>query len=189
MCRGSNFTLNRRGNDNGVGSRAQISQVRRAHADPFRSFKHARKCILPPQVHSWVTPPPLGTATCEMGVHRQPKGSSEHNRAPPQPRTCPHSKSLQACPWHPTKLPSAPPAPPADTRPARPSTVAGFRVPWTGIITSRRIERPSRWTSQIDASVTTASGIDLRSRESASARSRAYARLRWGARGSIARSL
>ena len=125
MCRGSNFTLNRRGNDNGVGSRAQISQVRRAHADPFRSFKHARKCILPPQVHSWVTPPPLGTATCEMGVHRQPKGSSEHNRAPPQPRTCPHSKSLQACPWHPQSFPP-PPLPPLPTpdRPDRPRSPA-----------------------------------------------------------------
>ena len=151
-------------------------------------MRHAATCTLPPQCHSWATPPPRGTATCEMGLHRQPKGGSRHNRARPQPRTCTHSKSLQACPCHQTKLPSAPPAPPADTRPARPSTVAEFRAPWVAIMTSRSVERPSRWSSDIDASVSTASGVDLWTRESVSARSQAYARLRWGVRGSIARS-
>ena len=89
----------------------------------------------------------------------------------------------------PTKLPSAPPAPPADTRPARAATVAGFRAPWIGTMTLRHVERSSRWSSDIDASVTTASGVDLRSRESVSARSQAYARLRWAMRGWIALSL
>ena len=122
----------------------KISKVRRARADPFRATRHAAKCTLPPKYYRWATPPPWSTATCEMGLHRQPKGSSRHNRARPQPRTYTHSKSLQACPWHPTKLPSAapaPPAPPADTRPARLSMVAEFRVPWVGIITSRSVER------------------------------------------------
>ena len=51
-----------------------------------------------------------------------------------------------------------------------------------------RQTRPSRWSSYIDASVTTASGVDLWTRQSVSARSRAYARLTWAVRGSIARS-
>ena len=169
-------------------TRAQISKVRRAHADPFRATRHARKCTLPPQVHSWMPPPPVGTTACEMGLRQQPKGGSGHNRARPQPLTCTHGKSLQTCPCHPTKLPSAPPAPPPDTRPARAPTVARFRAPWLGTMASRSVKPPSRWSSQIDASVTTASGVDLWTRESVSARSRAYARLRWGVRGSIARS-
>ena len=70
----------------------------------------------------------------------------------------------------------------------RAPTRAGFRAPRVGTKTSRCVEPPSRWSSQIDASVTTASGVDLWTRESGSARSRAYARLRWGLRGSITRS-
>ena len=119
----------------------RILKVQLARADPFRAMRHAATCTLPPQCHSWATPPPRGTATCEMGLHRQPKGGSRHNRARPQPRTCTHSKSLQACPCHQTKLPSAPPAPSADTRPARPSTVAEFRAPWVAIMSSRCVER------------------------------------------------
>ena len=89
-----------------------------------------------------------------------------------------------------TQLPSAPTVSPADTRAARAATVARFRVPWVGTMTSRSVvfEPPSRWSSQIGASVTTASGIDLWARESGSARSRAYSRLRRGKRGSIALS-
>eukprot|EP00966_Prymnesium_polylepis_P059325 1375224-Prymnesium_polylepis.2 len=53
---------------------------------------------------------------------------------------------------------------------------------------SRSAEPPSRWSSQIDASGTTASGVDLWTGESVSARSRAYSCLRWAMKGSIARS-
>ena len=123
-----------------------------------------------------------------MGLHRQPEHGSRQNCARPQPRTCTHGKSLQTSPCHPTKLPSAPPAPlPTPDRPERPRAPDSER-PRVGTKTSRCVEPPSRWSSQIDASVTTASGVDLWTRESGSARSRAYARLRWGLRGSITRS-
>ena len=137
----STFNRSRRVTDTVTQTRSQISEFRHARADPFRANRHAAQCTLPPQCHSWATPPPRGTATCEMGLHRQPKGGSRHNRARPQPRTCTHSKSLQACPCQQTKLPSAPPAPSADTRPARPSTVAEFRAPWVAIMSSRCVER------------------------------------------------
>lgn len=83
-------------------------------------------------------------------------------------------------------LPPLPPLPTPD-RPERPRAPDSER-PRVGTKTSRCVEPPSRWSSQIDASVTTASGVDLWTRESGSARSRAYARLRWGLRGSITRS-
>ena len=166
----------------------RISKVRRARADPFRAMRHAATCTLPPQCHSWATPPPRGTATCEMGLHRQPKGGSRHNRARPQPHTCTTLQHLQEGPCCPIMLPSAPPASPADARAARAVTAAEFRMPWVGIMSSWRIKPPSRRSSQIDASVTTASGVDLWTAESVSVRSRTYARLRWGLRVSIARS-
>ena len=143
-----------------------------------------------PGPYGWTTSPPLGTIACEMGLHRQPKGGSGHNPqlcAPAATHMHTWQKSaLQTCPCHRAKLPSAPPAPPPDTRPARAPTVARFRALWLGTMTSRSVKPPNRWSSQIDASVTTASGVDLWTRESVSARSRAYARLRWGVRGSIA---
>jgi hypothetical protein len=39
-------------------------------------------------------------------------------------------------------------------------------MPWVGIMSSWRIKPPSRRSSQIDASVTTASGVDLWTAES-----------------------
>ena len=162
MRRLSTCDRDRRVTDTVPQTRSQITRVRRARAHPFLSRRHAAKSTLPPQCHSWVTPPPRGTATCKMGVHRQPQGGSSHNRTLPQPRTCTHSKCVHACPFQPTKLPPVPPAPPAGTRPARASMVAKFRAPCGSA--SRRLEnseRPSRWSSQIDASGTTASGIDL----------------------------
>ena len=104
----------------------RISKVRRARADPFRAMRHAATCTLPPQCHSWATPPPRGTATCEMGLHRQPKGGSRHNRARPQPRTCTQCKRLQTCPCHPATLPSAPYLPPC--RHPTGQTVHGRRI-------------------------------------------------------------
>ena len=83
-------------------------------------------------------------------------------------------------------LPPLPPLPTPD-RPERPRAPDSER-PRVGTKMSRCVEPPSRGSSQIDASVTTASGVDLWTRESGSARSRAYARLRWGLRGSITRS-
>ena len=138
MHRLSTCNRGRRVTDKVPQTRRQISEVRRARADPFRAIRHAATCTLPPQAHSWTTPPPQGTATCDMGVHRQPKGVSSHNCARPQPHTSTHSKSLQKYPCHQTKLPSAPPPPPADTRPARSATAAAFRVPCVGIMTSSR---------------------------------------------------
>ena len=97
-------------------------------------------------------------------------------------KVCKHAPATQQT------FPLPPLPPPADTRPVRAPTVARFREPWVGTMTSRSVKPPSRWSSQIDASVTMASSIDLWTRESVSARSRAYSRLRWGVRGSIARS-
>ena len=188
MHRLSTCHRDRRVTDTVPQTRAQISDIRRARADSVRSLKHAGTCTLPPQGHGWATLPPRGTATCKMGVHRLPKSGSSHNRTHPQPRTCTQCRSLETWPCHPAKLPSPPTAPPVDTRPARAATVAGFCAPWIGTMTSRRVKRPSRWSSYIDASVTTASGVDLWTRQSVSARSRAYARLTWAVRGSIARS-
>ena len=139
MRRLSTCDRDRRVTDTVPPTRSQISDIRRARADSILSLRHAGTCTLPPQCHGWATPPPRGTATCEMDVHRQPQGGSSHNRTLPQPRTCTHSKSVQACPFQPTKLPSAPPAPPAGTRPARASIVATFRAPWVGIKTSRSV--------------------------------------------------
>ena len=83
-----------------TGTRAQISDIRRARADSVRcSLKHAGTCTLPPQAHGWATLPPRGTATCEMGVQQQSQGVSSHNRTLLQPRTCTHSKSVPACPF------------------------------------------------------------------------------------------
>ena len=71
----STFNRSRRVTDTVTQTRSQISEFRHARADPFRANRHAAQCTLPP---SWATPPPRGTATCEMGLHRQPEhGSSD----------------------------------------------------------------------------------------------------------------
>ena len=124
-------------------------------------------------------------------MHRQPKGGSSHNRTLPQPRTCTHCKSLQTCPCHQNTAPLCPHCLPC----RHPSGQSGHGRQISRAVgrhhdvqERRSFEPPSRWSSQIGASVTTASGIDLWARESGSARSRAYSRLRRGKRGSIALS-
>ena len=184
----STCNRSRRVTDTVPQTRSQISEVRHARADPFRANRHAAQCTLLPQCHSWATLPPRHTATCETDMHRQPEHGSRHNCARPQPHTCTTLQHLQEGPCCPIMLPSAPPASPADTRAARAATAAEFRMLWVGIMSSWRIKPPSRRSSQIDASVTTASGVDLWTAESVSVRSRTYARLRWGLRVSIARS-
>ena len=140
MHRLSTCNRGRRVTDTVPQTRRQISEVRRARADPFRAIRHAARCTHPPQAHSWTTPPPQGTATCDMGVHRQPKGVSSHNRARPQPFTSTHRKVCNSAPATKQSFPLPPYdcIPPADTRPARSATVAAFRVPCVGIMTSSR---------------------------------------------------
>jgi len=70
-------------------------------------------------------------------------------------KVCKHASATQQ------SFPLPPLSPPADTRPVSAPTVARFRVPWVGTMTPRSVKPLSRWSSQIDASVTTASGIDL----------------------------
>ena len=133
---------------------------------------------------------PAATGHCNMQNGRAPAAQKwlqpqSHTPAATHMHTVQKSGNM---PLPPRKASLSPPAPPVDTRPARAATVAGFCAPWIGTMTSRRVKRPSRWSSYIDASVATASGVDLWTRQSVSARSRAYARLTWAVRGSIARS-
>ena len=172
MHRLSTCHRDRRVTDTVPQTRAQISDIRRARADSVRSLKHAGTCTLPPQAHGWATLPPRGTATCKMGVHRQPLGGSTATIA--RFRSHAHAHIAKVCTHAPSSqqsfpLPPLPPLPAPD-RPERPWSPNFARRGSA----SRRLEnseRPSRWSSQIDASGTTASGIDLWTTESVSARS------------------